>query len=288
MSQSEADRLVELANELSNAGRIADAEGANRAAAKAAPSWSVPWYNLGLLCKYQRRWQESFSHNQKAVELDPTDGDAWWNLGIAATAVADWTVARRAWFHCGITLPDGSGAPDGDYGPVPVRLDPDGRGEVVWATRIDPARARLENVPLPTSTFRWNDLVLHDGAVQGTRLFRGKELPVFNVLDIWQQSEYATWVVELGTSDPNVIKSLQRIADEAGAAAENWGSNTRLLCRECSLGLPHEHRDDGVSAHPHCGVAARNQAELQSILDSWLATTPGADVVRWSLGSSAA
>lgn len=276
----EAVRLNSLGNELSDEGRVADAEGAYRAAAEAAPDWSVPWYNLGLLCKYQLRWQECLEYNRKATRLQPDDQGAWWNLGIAATAVGAWTEARRAWSVCGIELPPGDDAPEADFGLTPIRLDPDGNGEVVWAHRIDPARARLASIPLPASEYRWNDLVLHDGAAEGFRVLHGQEVPVFNALQRLATSGSRTFVVQLGTSDPDIVEALSDIAYEHGGAAEDWGTTTNILCRECSLGLPHEHADESsVPAHPHCGVAARDRQHCDAILRAWMDSTPGADVV---------
>lgn len=90
--------------------------------------------------------------HRRAVELDSSDEAAWWNLGIAATALGEWREARTAWRACGIEIPEGDGPPDLDFGLVPVRLDPAGCGEVVWCRRIDPARAVIRNVPLPEVT----------------------------------------------------------------------------------------------------------------------------------------
>jgi tetratricopeptide (TPR) repeat protein len=144
--------------ELRDKGDIAGAEEAYRAAAAAAPQWSAPVYNLGLLCKYEGRWQESLHCNQRAAALAPDDQGSWWNLGIAATALGDWVEARRAWAACGIEVPPGDGPPEFNWGHTPVRLDPDGEGEVVWAKRLDPARARIVSVPLPTCGFHWGDM----------------------------------------------------------------------------------------------------------------------------------
>lgn len=286
---SEAVRLMELAHELSSEGRLADAEGAFRAATEASPEWSVPWYELGLLCKYQGRWAESLEFNRRAAELEPTDEASWWNLGIAATAVGDWPEARRAWAECGIELPPGEGPPQANFGLVPIRLDPDERGEVVWAHRIDPARARIRSVPLPGSPYRFDDLVLHDGAAEGYRMLKKRKVPVFNVLERLEPSEFVTFIVKLGSVDgsadsvdPASVGRLAEIAHELGGAAEDWGTSTRILCRECSLGLPHEHDDrPGEQAHPHCGVAARDEGHAQTILERWLAATPGADLLDW-------
>jgi hypothetical protein len=278
---SEIKRIMSLAYELLDSGKTSDAERAFLAATKMAATWSVPWYELGLLCKYQGRWAESLGYNQRAAALDPSDEASWWNLGIAATAVSNWTMARRAWNECGITLPDGAGPPEGDFGLVPVRLEPDEAGEVVWARRIDPARARIENVPLPTTSFRWHDLVLHDGAPEGYRVLDGRDVPVFNVLKCLEPSGFTTFVVELGSSSAPAVDGLLSIAEALGGAAEDWGSATRILCRQCSLGVPHSHPDEPAApAHPHCGLAARDQIHARQILDRWLAETPAADVVR--------
>src|SRR2546426_5871860 len=89
-SQSLAIRHNEKAIKLQQRGLIAEAVKYYQKAIKLWAAWPVPWYNLGLLRKEQRNWQESLRCNQKAVELDPSERDAWWNLGIAATALEDW------------------------------------------------------------------------------------------------------------------------------------------------------------------------------------------------------
>ena len=276
------ERFMSLAYDLSGSNRKADAEGAFLEVTELAPDWSVPWYELGLLCKYQRRWTESLDYNRRAADLDPTDQASWWNMGIAATAVGEWTEARRAWAACDIQLPAGDGPPEMDLGPVPVRLDPDSAGEVVWARRIDPARAIIENVPLPTSPYRWHDLVLHDGAPEGYRRLDGRDVPVFNVLDRLRVSDAATFVVELGSSDSASVARLRQIAEEFGGTAEDWGTATHILCRECSYGVPHEHdQHEHVPAHQHCGIAAASHSQAQQVIDRWLDETPNADLVRW-------
>lgn len=279
--RTRAEELVELGNDHSNAGRAAEAESAYRAASEADPDWSVPWYDLGLLCKYQGRWRESFDFNRRAAALEP-DEAAWWNLGIAATALGDWVEARLAWQACGLDMPPGEGPLDLNYGAVPIRLDPNGNGEVVWAHRLDPARARLRSVPLPTSSYRWNDLVLHDGAAEGYRELQGKEVPVFNVVARLEASPYQTFVVELATMDQHTIQTLETVAEAAGGWAEHWGTTTNILCRECSLGLPHYHPEKPrTPANPHCGIAARDATHLDLILTKWLAVCATADVIRW-------
>ena len=290
MPQStEAARLNELGNDLSDRGQLADAEQAYLAATEADPSWSAPLYNLGLLYKHQGRWDDSLRFNRRAVQLNPDDHGAWWNLGIAATAVGDWREARRAWTSCGIAVPQGDGPPECKYGMTPIRLDPEGDGEVVWARRIDPARARLLSVPLPTSSFRWGDIVLHDGAPEGYRVVDEVDYPVFNVLTRLTASQFSTFIVELGTANAPAIHRLEAIAHDLGGAAEDWGTSTNILCRDCSLGRAHDHSDsDGVAAHPHLGLAARDFDHAKEIIETWLSSTPGADIVTWNLAPESA
>jgi hypothetical protein len=276
-----AEQLNEQGRKLSDEGEVAGAERAYLAAIAAAPDWSAPHYNLALLYKYEGRWQESLAYNQRSAQLNPDDEASWWNLGIAATALGDWAEARRAWTKCDIECPPGEGAPEFDWGITPVRLDPDGDGEVVWARRLDPARARIVNVPLPTSPFRWGDVVLTDGAEEGQRIVEGRVYPVFNVLQRLAPSGFRTFVIEIATSQQEALDALEACASRLGGAAEGWGTSTRILCAECSRGLPHEHDDDGAPAHPHWGLAARDHAHAEAIVNQWLMETPSADLTVW-------
>ena len=277
-----AEQLNNRGMELREHGDIAGAEEAYRAAVAAAPEWSAPVYNLGLLCKYEGRWQESLECNQRAAMLAPDDEASWWNLGIAATALGDWSAARRAWTACGMKVPPGDGPPAFNWGHTPVRLDPDGEGEVVWAKRLDPARARILSVPLPTSSFRWGDVVLTDGAEEGQRVVDGRTYSVFNVLQVLASSGFSTFVIEVATGLPEALAALEQCAADEGGAAEDWGTSTSIICAECSRGTPHEHAP-GTSnaAHPHWGLAARDHEHANRIITTWLATTPGADLTVW-------
>ena len=287
---ADAASLNELANDLKDAGRLADAEQAYRRAIDAGPVWSVPWYNLGLLYKIQRRWEESARCNRRATELDPADGDAWWNLGIAATALGDWALARAAWRGCGIEMPAGDGAPRMNYGPVPIRLNPDGDGEVVWCDRIDPARAVIVNVPLPESGHREGDVVLHDGAPNGYRLLDGRRVPVFDELQLLQRSDRSTFEAWVTAGSESDLEALHRIAEGAGVAVEVWSETVRRICRQCSEGVPHETHDapppDSASRR-RVGLAARRTADAQALLAQWESAAPGRHVreLRQALGA---
>jgi len=271
----EADELNERGRELARDGRHGEAEAAYRKAIAHAPEWSVPAYNLGLLLKYQRRWPESLAANLRATELAPDDEAAWWNLGIAATALGNWDTAREAWARCGLNVPAGEGAPRCNYGMVPIRLNPDMDGEVVWADRVDPARAVLLSIPFAASGFRWGDTVLHDGAAVGHRLLRGHEVPVFNGLDRLEPSPFSTYELELALASRDDFDALSDAAHQAGGAAENWASTVTYLCRACSEGTPHrKHDSDGAAAALPCAVAALTDGHLEQIIQAWQRVAP--------------
>lgn len=276
----DAGDLNEHGRVLDEEGRIAEAEEVYRQAIAAAPDWSVPHYNLGLLFKYQRRWDESLTFNRQATDLAPDDQAAWWNLGIAATALGEWKTAREAWARCGIEIPPGDDAPSGNFGHTPIRLNPDGDAEIVWSTRIDPARAVLASIPFAASGFRWGDMVLHDGAPVGHRVVNGREVPVFNALDRLEPSPFSTYELHVTLASCEDFDALTDAAKALGGAAENWAQSVAFLCKACSEGTVHaEHDEDGSASALPCAVAALTDEHLHQIIELWQRRAPGARIV---------
>jgi tetratricopeptide (TPR) repeat protein len=241
-------------------------------AIRADKTWSVPWYNLGLHCKNTGHWRESLQYNQRALALNTEDQAAWWNLGIAATALKDWNEARRAWKACGIALNDGDGEVLMPAVSACVRLDPEGRGEVVWGLRLDPARIVVMNVPLPESGYRFHDIILNDGASNGVRQDgRGDEVPVFDQLSLWKVSEYSTFAARLQVSNPTAEENLTKIGDENEIGIEDW-STVRMICSSCSRGNPGPHDckakplEDGTRRF---GFGAKTRGDLLRVLGTW-------------------
>jgi hypothetical protein len=273
--QAEAELANARALELREKGHLQEAIELYERAVGLAPRWSTPLYNLGLLFKYERKWAESLEYNRRATVLDSKNAAAWWNLGIAATALGRWDIARSAWQAFGIEIPPGEGPVDFPCGIGPIRLNPKGDAEVVWARRIDPARAVLESIPFPESKYRWNDLVLNDGAPVGYRTYRGDEVPVFDALDLVRPSPFGTYVarVELPPKrHGKLVARLAEIAIEKGACAEDWSTSVRILCRACSEGRPHASHD--TEAKPPetthvIGIAARSRKHATSVLFAW-------------------
>ncbi|MQS09122.1 tetratricopeptide repeat protein [Streptomyces alkaliphilus] len=296
-------------------GRYEDAGELLTRAADLEPWLSESWFNLALLHKFRHDWERSRAAGLRAVALLERHAGApdWWNVGIAATALQDWPLARRAWQAYGLDVPqqqDASGEPLGmALGGAAVRLSPEGESEVVWGRRLDPARMVIRNIPLPSSGRRWGEVVLHDGVPNGERTIVGPEghttvHPVFDEIELWAPSSVPTWVVLLEAAEESDRDALERLAAEAGYAAEDWSSSVRLLCRACSESRMPSEQGDGLAQHdPHdhsvpgrpgplghtgagmlwspereCGLAAPASL-VRGLLDGWVADSP--DTREW-------
>ena len=211
---------------------------------------------------------------ERALELgvDTPEG-AWWNLGIAATALRDWNTARAAWRAAGLKVPPGEGPLEMDLGRTPVRLRGQ-RPEVVWCTRINPVRAMVCDVPTAESGRRYGDLVIHDGAPNGLRVVDGRDYDVFDELALLQASSFHTYSVEILVRTPKDIDDLLVACETAEMAAEDWTSSVRHLCKACSEGTPsekhaHEHEPPAWTPQRKVGVATKNPLRLVRVLRSW-------------------
>jgi hypothetical protein len=239
-------------------------------------------YNLGLIYKYRRAWRESFDFNARARELQPTDEATLWNLGIAATALRDWSTARDVWRTLKIITVEGEGPIVGDLGQTPVRVNPEGLEdraiEVVWSERLCPVRSRITNIPTGATGFRYGDIVLHDGAPVGYRLnSSGKERPVFNVLELFEPSRFSTYEGSIEVESAEGLKELERACESAGIEIEDWTANIRSLCKACSEGRPHELHDQKLNEAAawapkrRVGFGAVALESLNGVLGAWAA-----------------
>jgi hypothetical protein len=165
-----------------------------------------------------------------------------------------------------------------ELGQTPVRLDPAASGEVVWGSRIDPARVILESIPLPESGFRCGDVVLHDGEPRGERVLAGRTIAVFDVLARLSPSAIPTLRAQVSCEAPTDSAELVERFLGAGSRAEDWTESVRLLCKRCSEGAPgefHEHDPDEStwSAARDFGLSATLE-DADALLSAWAAEAP--------------
>ncbi len=277
-------------------GRTAEAITEYEKACRFDPFRSAPFYNLGLVYKYSGDWERSLHFNQRATELAPDDQAGWWNLGIAATALGRWDVARRAWWGAGVPVPKGAGPIDFPCGTAPIRLNPASDGEVVWSQRLDPARAGLSSIPLPESGFHFADVVPNDGAARGFRKLNGHDVPVFNCLQLLEASPFSTWVAQIELESPvegaaeSSMDLLVELALERDLVVENWSTSLRIFCKACSEGSPssdHEHTPAETAGTHRVAIAARDAEQARALLAEWEPRSEGATVLTLDLALAA-
>ncbi len=280
MRRSLAGKLNSLALICEDRGKPRLAESLYKLATRVDSTWSVPWYNLGLRAKYANLWEESRRFNQRALELNPTDEGAIWNLGIAATALNDWGEARKAWTAYGIELLEDEAEVRMPSVTGCVRLDPHGCGEVVWGERLDPARILVTNVPLPASGRRFRDVILNDGAESGKRVdSHGNEIAVFDELCIWEVSPFSTFRANLRIPDKDSERRLEDLCLANEVGVEDW-STIRFICATCSRGNPGPHTC--VAKQPgdgnrRFGFAAKSSQVLVGVIQEWDSAHGNAD-----------
>lgn len=234
------------------------------------PSWNVPYYNLGLIYKYKSEWQKSYEFILKATKLGAQDEAAWWNLGIACTALKKWKEARIAWNKFGLELNVNNTEVKIDIGDTPIRLL---NGDVVWANRICPARAYIDDIPLVENGHGYYDLVLIDGSPNGTKTLDGVEYSIFDELEILEESAYEIYLVRVEVEHPNDILELEDMCYEQKYGFEDWTDAVTISCKQCYEGVPHDSHDEefktGENEH-NLAIATKTLEELESVLEEWM------------------
>lgn len=276
-SEQQAEALHEQALAASDEGRFDEAIALYYQALALDEARSTTHYNLGLEFKYQGEWQKSLQHNLRAMELAPDDQAAIWNAGIAATALRRWDIARRAWRAYGMPFDEGNAPTDGEFGRSPLRLHPDDDAEVVWGTRICPARIRIDSIP-QSEHFHYGDIVLNDGAPMGYRMLGDRKLPVFEALELFEASGFETHVLSIDLASEHELAEVTATLQESGLIFENWTLSIRTLCQQCSEGTPHDH-DRHEHDTPQSGqvwpkefdfaFAVKDEAELDAFIRQW-------------------
>jgi hypothetical protein len=143
-------------------------------------------------------------------------------------------------------------------------------------------------VPLAESGHRYADIVLNDGAPNGSRRIGEREYSVFDQLELWQASPYATFEAWIETPEPESLGALVERAHRDDGQAQDWTHSVRHLCQACSLGDPdadHDHpplepANDNAGAR-WVGLAALDQAGAQAMLDDWLHAHPAARLLEF-------
>ena len=101
----------------------------------------------------------------------------------------------------------------------------------------------------------------------------GKDIPVFNALELLERSVFGTFVAEVKMpSNREYIVELTKQAAAAGCMAEDWSTSVNFVCKACSEGRPHQVHDterEPKNGMHLIGIAAHDRQEATRVLRGW-------------------
>ncbi len=232
-----------------------------------APGWYSPYALLGTIYKYQQDWKAALHYNKKAIALDASDQNAWWNVGIAATALRKPRLAQRVWNKFGL-VGESVGMLKG------VRIAVEEQFDLVWVQPLDPARGVIISIPLPQSGRRFQDVVLLDGPTAGYAIANGAKYPVHEELGVYKRSSYRTFSCQVAMLHPDDLSRLEKYCHAASLGFENWSNITRVFANPVGQRLPEYYNTNflPVQTHfstAHIAIAAPDRAEAEEVLNAW-------------------
>ncbi len=265
----EIRQLYDKALAFDNAGDIYNAVKLYKKIAKACPQWSAPFERLYLLYKYRQDWKAALYYTKKTVALDPSNSNAWWDLGIASSALKRWRIARSVWTKFGVKKKEN---------PLPprsaVQLKAGKRFEIVEIKLLDPARGIINSIPFPNTDRRYKDIIIFDRVICGTFQSAKKgKLPIYRELGVQKRSVYQTTSCWLHEAEKEEVLKLEGLCRQYQLGFEIW-SNAQLNSSKVSASkIPEYYHIKGLNTPSENGVwvaiAAKSIAQVRAVLDSW-------------------
>jgi tetratricopeptide (TPR) repeat protein len=228
--------------------------------------WAAPYLRLGLIYKSRREWKPSLHYYKKAIALAADKKEAWWNLGIAATALNKSRWAKNVWAKFSL-------GPEYYNGMVSIRLAYRNTFEVLGAHRIDPARASIKSIPHPGSGRKYNDILLVDNTIQGYHSTGYYRLPIYDDLGVYKASTFSTFsCILLRTTEPDIQK-LRDLCRDAGLGFEVWANASRAYTAKTAGRLPEYFTFEEGEGLPELlvALAAKRKYQAIDILEAWKA-----------------
>lgn len=230
------------------------------------PEWSEPYFRLGEIYKNRKEWKPVLHYHKKTIALDTSNKEAWWNVGIAATALKKWRIAKHVWNKFGVQTKRNA--------PVSVRLQYNNRFEILWVTPIDPVRGIVNSIPFPKSGNRFGDILLLDRTPSGHHVLKNKKVPVFDCLGLFKRSVYRTYSCWVSTVDGEKLSQLDSLCTTAGLGFENWSNAHRMYAPQLTSQLPEYFGPEFIPqatdrAFTHVAIAAKNGKDVEEVLGNW-------------------
>ena len=241
---------------------------------KERPSWATPNYWLAKIYKQRREWKPCLHYSQRAVECDPKELECWEWMGLAAAALGRWPMARKAWMKLGFPYSLQEGIAEPQLGGIVVCLNEKTRPEIVWANRMDPARARLESVPQPSSGFHHQDILLIERAENMHHILGTHKIPVFRVIERLKDSRIPTFSVELHTQENSEVQLLAHLCHQQRLGFDNWSmANRQMSIRQNEQINYYKMESEPSGSTTLIGLAARKKITIHKVLQEWKSLT---------------
>lgn len=230
--------------------------------AREAVTWAAPFLRLGHIYKYRQEWKPALYYNKKAIALAVDNQEAWWNVGIAATALNKRRLARNIWTKFGQSSRMNQ--------LVSIKLSYTNQFEILGAKRIDPARACILNIPHPNSGKHFKDIILTDNTIIGYHSTGIQRLPIYDELGMYKASTYSTFSCLLQQVDEKAIQSLQQLCNDAGIGFELWSNASRAYTVKSTDIIPEYHTfPTAGESELLVGLAAKREYQVLDVLESW-------------------
>ncbi len=223
------------------------------------------WFNLGLVHKARRSWNEALEANQRARGLLGDRKGVLWNLAIAATALGRGDIAAEAFRSFGLpaeVAPSGMPYVEG-LPPVQVRAATRGSGhgsagaeldaaisfELVWVSPLTPCHGVVQSATFRQAAVDYGDLVLWDGTPVGVVEHEGKLVPRFPLLAVLRKGDERRLRFVALEQDAGDVEAF-------GAALPNGAvlfvhrAKVEQLCARCASG-EHMRKHEHTRPEPH-------------------------------------
>ena len=230
---------------------------------KQATYWPEPYLRLGAIYRERKEWKPALYYNKKAIALAVDNKEAWWNVGIAATALNKTRLAKRVWQKFGLSNTTSH--------PISVKIAYQDKFEVLGAQRVDAARAIIQSIPHPKSGRKFHDLLLIDNAVKGYHISGYQKLPIYDELDLLKRSTYSTFSCLLDDIVPKDIDVLQQLCINARLGFEVWGNASRSFSTSKHSGVLPEYYSSPIGPQKEIlvAIAAKQKRQALEVLESW-------------------
>ena len=267
----EARQFYEQALIYDQSGDIYNAIKLYKRVIKLEEQWPLPYFRLQAIYKSRQEWKPTYHYTKRALALDPMHSDVWWDLGIAATALKKWRIARNVWskFNIPPTFPKNTREVCAIYLPNGNQF------ELIWARPLCPARAEIISIPQPASGRRYKDLIYYDRMqLKGHTIAGNRKMPVFAFLGHCKHSNYETFSCQLYTNKERDLQSLEALCVEAGCGFENWSNSALSFSPGVLEGIPEFYNIKNISSQALAdeqwvAIAAKNQHEVEWMLQQW-------------------